>query len=629
MAPVRSSTFIIVAAAALAILFIISSSSRQAVSDAAHAVTPHEVLDNLPKFSKFPALPTIDIPAQFNWHNSAHRPPVQKNSTNGESSWYSDWRWLNPFSSTVTLDEDRALLPPLVERPFVYTYYDTTLERDKGIKKADRQLLNTWRRAWWAQGFRPVVLTQADAIANPLHRKLGLKGVPKALEREFHRWLAWSHMGTGLLSDYRCFPMSAYDDPVLSWLRRGQYSQLVKFKNLESGLFAGEKAQIHGALKVLLTDVRLSTFKSVKDGIPASSFRTEKGSAFAYYSTPTLARHYSSISQSFVLNPIKGTAQLIQLVTSHLHTTWQNTFSTGIAILKPLPAHTTALIEPAIHLAQLLVECSNSTYPTSCPPNQARCTPCVSVRPRIYLSSSYTNTTSLFTIATVPHPLTLLALNRASPSLNLTIDHIRRNTDRDSWLTGITQTLLGTGRGAPSRLVAFKNMVASSYSRPRTLFFTVEHFPADFHLKSAASKVPTNDVQKAPTTPSPFPEDWLKSLDWHFGFSIPRHTGNHGESINPVPLPDRWHHSSNEPEEHRTSYDPPKPSPDQLDTETAVLVAARQAVNSRNKHLAKARDAAEKWNLADLEAWKFVRAFRAQNTMERDLYERDEGRVRL
>lgn len=627
MARVRSSTFLVIAAAVLTVIFLISSSSRQAVSAAAQAVTPHEVLDNLPKFSKFPALPALDIPARFHWYNSAHRPPIQKNSTNGESSWYSDWRWLNPFSSTVTLDEDRALLPPPLDRPFVYTYYDTKLERDKEIKKADTALLDTWRRAWWAQGFRPVILTQADAIENPLYRQLAPKGLPRALKNDFYRWLAWSYMGTGLLSDYRCFPMSAFDDPVLLLLRRGQYGQLVRFDLLESGLFAGEKVQIDAALKGLLTDVRLSTFKSVEDGIPVGTFRVEQGSAFAYYSTPTLAQHYSSISQSFAIDPVKATTQLIQLITSHLHTTWQNTFGTGVAVLKPLPAHTTALVEPSIHLAQLLVECSSSLYPTSCPPNRPHCTPCVSVKPRVYLSSSYTNNTSLFTIATVPHPLTLLALEKGSPVTNLTIDHIRRNTDRDSWLTSITQTLLGTGRGAPSRLVAFKDLVASSRTRSRTLFFTVEHFPADFHLKSAASKVPTNDVQKAPSAPTPFPEDWLELIDWHFGFSVPRHTDNHGESINPVPLPERWHHASNEPEEHRTSYDPPKSSAEQLGTEIAVLKEARVAVRSKNRQLAKVRDAAEKWNLADLEAWKFVRAFRAQESMERDLYEREEGRI--
>lgn len=135
----------LITAAALALLFLLSSSTRQVASEAAHAVRPTKLLD---------------VPI---WHFSVHKPPQQINSTSEDASWYSDWRWLNPFSSSVTLDEDRALLPPLPERPFIYTYYDTTITKDKEAQKIDKETLLTWRRAWWAKGFRPVVLTQAEA----------------------------------------------------------------------------------------------------------------------------------------------------------------------------------------------------------------------------------------------------------------------------------------------------------------------------------------------------------------------------------------------------------------------------------------------------------------------------------
>src|ERR1700712_1396219 len=64
------------------------------------------------------------------FRQAAHPPPVIKNSTSGEASWYSNWDWLSPFSSSVTLDENRSLLPPLIDRPPIYTYYDHTLEKD-------------------------------------------------------------------------------------------------------------------------------------------------------------------------------------------------------------------------------------------------------------------------------------------------------------------------------------------------------------------------------------------------------------------------------------------------------------------------------------------------------------------
>ena len=59
------------------------------------------------------SISTLNVPFRFTFQKSAHKPPQQKNSTHGDSSWYSDWTWQNPFSSSVTLDEERIVLPPL------------------------------------------------------------------------------------------------------------------------------------------------------------------------------------------------------------------------------------------------------------------------------------------------------------------------------------------------------------------------------------------------------------------------------------------------------------------------------------------------------------------------------------
>src|SRR2546423_2350473 len=88
------------------------------------------------------------------------------------------------------------------------------------------------------------------------------QGLPVALEFEFLRWLAWSHMGGGLLSDWHCFPMGPYDDELLSHLRRGQYPTLTRFEGLGAGLFAGEKTQIDNPTKDALLNLKLNTFKS-------------------------------------------------------------------------------------------------------------------------------------------------------------------------------------------------------------------------------------------------------------------------------------------------------------------------------------------------------------------------------
>ena len=607
---------VIVTAAALTLLFLLSSSTREIATDAAAAVKP----------ANLPSIPSIDlsVSSRFQWYHSVHKPPVQKNSTRGEASWYTDWKWMNPFSSSVTLDEDRALLPPLPERQYVYTYYDTTIKRDKETRKEDDELILTWRRAWWAKGFRPVVLTQAEATANPLYRELKPKGVPKALEYEFARWLAWSHMGNGLLADIFCFPMGAHDDPLLVHLRRGQFAQLTKFEGLGSGLFAGDKTQVDEAMRDAMRDVRLSSMSSVLDAVKEIYFRVEQPSALAYYDATTLQKRYPAVADKILADPISGRRELNKLIISHLHIIWQNTFSSGVEVLKPLPAHTTALIEPSLHLAQLLVECPETLLPTSCPPNRLKCSPCIGSRMRVSQPEAFKNSSSLYTIATVPHPYTMITLNNQSSEI--TVPHIRRNTERDRWIYSVTRDVLGDGRGGPSRVVALKDAVGSEFSRTRSLWFTVEHFPANIAIDIEADKVPSNDVEQRPEIKTPFPEDWLEHMDWHFGFPIPRTTVNHGESMNPVPLPERWQKGqSGIPADKKGSYAPADPTESQQKIETRLLKKARDTLRSKDKKLLLVKDVAEKWNLADLEAWRFVRAFRAQSLMEFDMFEEEEG----
>lgn len=451
--------------------------------------------------------------------------------------------------------------------------------------------------------------------------------MPKALEHEFARWLAWSHMGTGLLADYYCLPMGAYDDPLLVHLRRGQFAQLTRFDGIGSGLFAGEKSQVDDAIQDALKDARLSSFKSITDAIKDSYFRVEQPTSLAYYDSTTINKRYSAIADSINKDVYKGRRELNQLIVSHLHIVWQNTFSSGIEVLKPLPAHTTALVEPSLHLANLLAECPETTLPSSCPPNKPKCNPCVGSTFRIVTPETFRNVSSLYTIVTVPHPYTMITLNNGTSGI--TVAHIRRNTERDTWIHQVTRDVLGDGRGGPSRVVALKDAVASEYSRTRSLWFTVEHFPPDISIDITADKTPSNDVEtdRPDTFKTPFPENWLEDIDWHFGFPIPRHTVSHGESMNPVPLPERWQKGqAGIPVDRKGSYEPPDPTEKQQQTEAELLKQARDTINSRDKHLRLMRDVAEKWNLADLEAWKFVKAFRAQSIMERQLFEEEESK---
>jgi hypothetical protein len=225
---------------------------------------------SLGKFSdhklSIPKLPKTFSPSLLNpFRPAAHAPPVQKNSTSGEASWYSDWKWLSPFSSSVTLDENRSLLPPLHERPPIYTYYDHTLSRDDDIKKAENALLVTWRRAWWAQGFKPIILSPAEAMNNPLYAELQLLDLEHTLKIDISRWMAWENMGSGMLCNYLLLPMGSHEDPLLAFLRRGEYPLLTRFEKLGSGLFAGSKQDITAAVKQALANKE--GLKTAKDFI--------------------------------------------------------------------------------------------------------------------------------------------------------------------------------------------------------------------------------------------------------------------------------------------------------------------------------------------------------------------------
>jgi hypothetical protein len=619
MPPRRFTTFVFVVAVSLTALFILSSSTRQIASQAVEKVPV-----TLPENYR-PKLPTFEFPDfRVSWHKSAHKPPEQKNSTSGGSSWYSDWRWMNPFSSSVTLDEDRAVLPPLAERPPVYTYYETSSEKDEETLKIDRALLLTWRRAWWAKGFRPVILSEAEAMNNPLYLGLHAKGMPKALEFEFMRWLAWGHMGTGLLSSWHCVPMGAYDDLLLSHLRRGQYEHLTKFKGIGAGLFAGEKSHIDDALKEALGDARLSSYKTMIEAINPERFTTEQPTCLAHYDSQTIKSKYSALGNVLTAEPEKGRRALNTLINAHLHNIWQNTFSSGIAVLKPLPAHSTSLIRPALNFASLLAECPESMLQSSCPPNRPKCSPCVGSKMRVVTQEAFRNISTVFTVSIVPHPYTKITLSNETS--DITVAHIRRKTERDEWVTAVTRNLLGDGRGGPSRVVSLKEVVASSYGASRSIWFATEQLPQSFNPPPPPAKAPTNEAHPAPQKIDPFPEEWLADLDWHFGFSIPRTGVSHGESMTPVPGPERYTGPAGMPEDKIKSSDPRPPTDKEVATEVELLRKARDNMKSKEQAIVNMREVAEAWNLADTEAWKFVRAYRARSDLERETFEHEESR---
>ncbi|EGC43233.1 conserved hypothetical protein [Histoplasma capsulatum var. duboisii H88] len=548
---------------------------------------------NLPNLAKFPQLPKLPGLPDLNnlrltFSPPTHKPPEQTNSTSGESKWYSDWKWLNPFSSSITLDENRSVLPPLALRRPVFTFYNSMSKKQKGEFEADRQLLLTWRRAWWAKGFRPIVLGPSEAANNRRYRAVKTKELSPELEADFMKWLAWGNIDSGLLVDWRCFPMAEYEDRLLASLRGGSAPEhITRLENLGTCLFSGERSLVNDAIEAALQRSNLKDATAIIDVVPDKFFRVEKSTSLAYYDPDMVARQYSPIAEKIKENPSEGKLALVDLINLHLQTTFQNTFASGIAVTKPFPEVTTVLVNPAVKLAGLLAQCPPSMLQSTCPPNNLGCTPCTpKKRLKILQPSGYLNNSAVYTLGVLPHPYTLLSLQRGSD--NITVRYIRRETDRDRWLIEATKILLGENIDSFTRAVPFKSIVAGRFAMSRSLWFTVESFPA-------------NPQQNQ------LPSETIDDLDWHFGFRIPRESSDgNGNAQKPL------------------MKDFPGSDEAKIRMEFDLIEKARKVLKSAKNEDKRIKDASEAWNLVDTEVWRFVRAFRARSVIERKKWEEEE-----
>lgn len=552
-----------------------------------------------PSLSKFtdgrrisiPKIPTkLSSPSILNpFRPAVHAPPLQVNSSHGEASWHSNWNWLSPFSSSVTLDENRSLLPPLIGRPAIYTYYDRTLAKDTETVNAENDILETWRKAWWAKGFKPIILGPGDALSNHLYEKIQSLELESDIRTELSRWLAWERMGAGVLCHYLALPMGSHEDSLLSYLRRGEYPKLTRYEGLKNSLYSGPKAEVTAAIKTALDNPVLKTATDVLQIIPSTAFHVDdKHESIAFYELSVVSSMYSKVGEDLVESLPKGLKLLNLLINAHLHNTWQNEFSSGIAVLRPLPDHTYAILEPAVKLAEFLSQCPElQQLQASCPPNIPKCKQCVSSLPvPVTLPPHYRNTSTLYTIGTVPHPYTLAVLKARLDTIN--IPYIRRNTTRDIWISDVTTELLGTGISSALRAVKFKEAVASPYGEAHSLWLTAE---------------------------TPLPTD----LDWHFGFQIPTKAADTGKSKNPVPGYERKSPASSIP-----AKESQLPEEKDLILQRGLLEKAIASGKNKDREIVRLREAIEAWNLADIEAWRFARAFLARRSVERLKWEDDE-----
>ncbi|OAL49985.1 hypothetical protein IQ07DRAFT_587661 [Pyrenochaeta sp. DS3sAY3a] len=577
-----------------------SRDSLPTYEDVAEAVKhPH-----VPDLGELPAVPNPFGPA-------AHKPPMQPNSTSSSTfraiEWLSDFKWRNPFSSNIALDENRAVLPPLRERPPIYTYYEAPAKQDKAVSEAENRLILAWRRAWWAQGFRPTVLNRDEAMKHPQYDIFHHMDLDPKVEFEVMRWLAWGHMRGGILANWLALPMAEYENPMLSFLRRNEFPKVSRISTLDNGVFFGEASSVGETIKKLANSKLLKNATANKNKITqlakkeggavvnlltASDIVVDaKANGIAYYTTQVISNKYKTVSDKLTnTTQVEGLDLLASLINSHLHTTFQEQHPEGIVVAKPLPEHTTALMYEATDIARNLTQCPASPMPKSCPPNRPKCKPCDPNKPlKLQEFPEFVNTTKFFTIGTVPHPYTINSLHYTRDTLDA--NFLRNNAKRDLWIWELTRKSIPAEHTEAFRVVQFKDLVAAAPAH--TLWLTAERIAE-------------------------------QDLDWILGFALPQTASSTNEPSSPsetseliiFPRPG-----------------PPKPIegqdvPDEkwIQKEEERLKKAREALKSKDANMKSAVEAVEQWNLADTEAWKFARAYSARRHMERKVWEEDEKR---
>ncbi|OAK98094.1 hypothetical protein IQ06DRAFT_279155 [Phaeosphaeriaceae sp. SRC1lsM3a] len=556
----------------------------------------------VPNIGELPAIPKPFGPA-------AHKPPAQPNSTTTGSlraiEWLSDFKWRNPFSASIALDENRAVLPPLRDRPAIYTYYDAPGKQSKEVSEAENRLILAWRRAWWAQGFTPKVLSRAEAQHHPQYQLFQRMKLDSKAEIEIMRWLAWGNMGGGVLVNWLALPMAEYNNAMLSFLRRGEYPKLSRVQSLNNGVFFGDRSSVDAALKKLVNCKLLKNVTANGDKITQLSKKEggtvvnlldtadiqvdKKADGIAYYTTEIISSKYGTVNGKLTnTTQAEGLELLASLINSHLHLTFQEQHPEGVVVVKPLPEHTTALMFEAEQIARNLTQCPTSPMPKSCPPNRAKCTPCDASKYKKFMEvPDFVNTTKMFTIGTVPHPYTLTSLHYSRDTIDPSF--LRTIAARDQWIKELTKVSIPRAKTESFRLVQFKELVAAAPAH--TLWLTAE-------------RVTQHD------------------LDWIFGFDLPRLASLNSEPDSPsreselIIFP--------RPGPPKATKGKERPEIELVKKEEIRLGKARDALKSKDKRMKTIVNDVEQWNLADTEAWKFSRAYSARRRMERKKWEEDE-----
>lgn len=281
---------------------------------------------------------------QDHWVSAA-----DNNSASKLSQSLDDWR--NMFIIQNDADKNQDLtkigsptaIPPAHGRAPIYTYFGLTDTNSK-IYRSELAMLETWKRTWYAMGFRPVVLTAVDALKHPEYSSFirALDSSGKASEwtkSHFSQFLAWSTVG-GVLCDYRVFPMTRFfNDDILLMLRQAKYSgPPLSFVQEDSALVAADDisaknivadlvlSSSHSADPEKLQEVLKKAFKQYKD----------TNEVFAYYSDKNMNLISFGLFGENYGDKAYDPEYVLLAIRVHLHQIFMNAYPDGAVYVDPV-----------------------------------------------------------------------------------------------------------------------------------------------------------------------------------------------------------------------------------------------------------------------------------------------------
>ena len=102
--------------------------------------------------------------------------------------------------------------PPSEDAPLICTYFESAFTGFIEVDQDYKDLLKMWAESWERQGWRPVVLREADAMKHPLLTEKNLaniKNLPTMNVKKYElacyfRWFAAVQVGCGLIYIAAC-----------------------------------------------------------------------------------------------------------------------------------------------------------------------------------------------------------------------------------------------------------------------------------------------------------------------------------------------------------------------------------------------------------------------------------------